>query len=151
MTIKMNNRPLKVLEVGNIYFPVKDKNKQFTIISTEDIRLDTSKSIELLKLKKVNSTFFNFQVIKELWTEISKEPRYLTYDWIVPIYMYDYDNVIYFTIDCLEEVKKSVAMDIVLNIEDYLLSEGHDSRMEELILNLEYQIIDNPQWIEEFK
>jgi len=102
----MDKEIYPILAVGNIYFPIKDKDKKFKIISTDDVRLDTEISKDLLKLNEFDDSFFIFQTIKELWSEIEKEPKYSTYDWIVPGFMKIVDNVIHFTIDCLEEVKQ---------------------------------------------
>ena len=38
----------------------------------------------------------------------------------------------------------------VVNIEDFLLGNGHDVRMEELIVCLKEQLVDNPQWMDDF-
>ena len=47
-----------------------------------------------------------------------------------------------------KELKKKIgAYNFLIDVENKLISEGHDIRMEELILNLENQLIDNPEWL----
>lgn len=108
----MKERSYKILEVGNIFFPVKDKGKKFKIINTVTIDLPINKKefqmclLMLNKYKKYHDLGLFF-IVKELWREICKQKLNENCDWITVCDMKvdEKSGSVEVIIDLLKEVK----------------------------------------------
>ena len=94
----------KILDIGNFYFPIMDKGKNFIVEDTLEI------DIEKINTKILDSDFkhktLDFSLLaKPIWETCKKELKGYKNHWFVPIRLYKLGNQYVCTVDVLKKVR----------------------------------------------
>lgn len=107
------NQKFKILQTGNFYFPLKDKNKKFVVVNTFSLYSQTKELIQIYKMickmKKKFKLGEDFSILSRLvWAIIEEHKKgFKNIDWLVPIRLeISGKDTLMLDVDLLKEVRK---------------------------------------------
>jgi hypothetical protein len=98
----------KILETGNVYFPLRDIGKKFTVIQTITFEIDASKFVDDLKKLGIGQIWIN-EIYRQLWKQISEDKKFIRdYRdcWLCPIRIDNFMGKWQCIVDVLKPVRK---------------------------------------------
>jgi hypothetical protein len=100
----------KILEVGNVYFPLMDRLKEFIVEDTITVVLGQEESKRIIEFrercKDINSSYHVFMAFRELWNTLQKDKKLMKKKvWLCPT-LIDFDgDFVVCTVDVLKPIK----------------------------------------------